>query len=104
MSVKTSTGIVVLKDEPADDPAEQTLEEGKGEELEEGKEAAGTEVSAEPSKGSTRRERMMKEYSALKPFAIISSSYLLFTITDGGLRMIVLLHAYNLGFTVRRRL
>ena len=37
---------------------------------------------------------------ALLPFAIISSSYLLFTITDGAIRLIVLLHAYNLGFTV----
>jgi Na+/melibiose symporter-like transporter len=33
---------------------------------------------------------------ALRPFVIISSSYLLFTVTDGALRMIVLLHAYNL--------
>lgn len=29
------------------------------------------------------------------PFVIMSLSYLLFTITDGALRMIVLLHAYN---------
>eukprot|EP00586_Coscinodiscus_wailesii_P019282 CAMPEP_0172497588 /NCGR_PEP_ID=MMETSP1066-20121228/101884_1 /TAXON_ID=671091 /ORGANISM="Coscinodiscus wailesii, Strain CCMP2513" /LENGTH=378 /DNA_ID=CAMNT_0013270447 /DNA_START=55 /DNA_END=1187 /DNA_ORIENTATION=- len=37
--------------------------------------------------------------SALRPFVIISSSYLLFTITDGAIRMIVLLHAYNKGFS-----
>jgi len=36
---------------------------------------------------------------ALRPFIIISSSYLLFTITDGAIRMIVLLHAYNNSFT-----
>jgi len=33
------------------------------------------------------------------PFVVISISYLLFTITDGAVRMIVLLHAYNKGFT-----
>ena len=36
---------------------------------------------------------------ALRPFVIISSSYLLFTITDGAMRMIVLLHAYNKSFS-----
>lgn len=36
---------------------------------------------------------------ALRPFVIISSSYLLFTVTDGAIRMIVLLHAYNESFT-----
>jgi MFS family permease len=35
----------------------------------------------------------------LMPFIVISISYLLFTITDGGVRMIVLLHAYSKGFT-----
>ena len=35
----------------------------------------------------------------LRPFAIISTSYLLFTVTDGAIRMIVLLHAYNLNFS-----
>jgi hypothetical protein len=37
--------------------------------------------------------------SALRPFIIISSSYLLFTITDGAIRMIVLMHAYNNNFS-----
>ena len=37
--------------------------------------------------------------NALRPFAIISLAYLLFTTTDGAVRMIVLLHAYNKGFT-----
>jgi MFS family permease len=36
---------------------------------------------------------------ALRPFVIISSSYLLFTITDGAIRLIVLLHAYNKKFS-----
>ena len=36
---------------------------------------------------------------ALRPFVIISSSYLLFTVTDGAIRMIVLLHAYNKNFS-----
>ena len=36
---------------------------------------------------------------ALRPFVIISSSDLLFTITDGAIRMIVLLHAYNKSFS-----
>eukprot|EP00980_Cylindrotheca_fusiformis_P000423 scaffold102_cov103-Cylindrotheca_fusiformis.AAC.5 len=36
---------------------------------------------------------------ALRPFVIISSSYLLFTITDGAIRMIVLQHAYSKSFT-----
>jgi MFS family permease len=42
---------------------------------------------------------MAREYSALRPFVIMSSSYLLFTLTDGAIRMIVLLHAYRLGFS-----
>ena len=36
---------------------------------------------------------------ALRPFVIISTSYLLFTITDGAIRMIVLLHAYQKSFS-----
>lgn len=49
-------------------------------------------------KGESTRDYLKREYSALKPFVIISSSYLLFTITDGAVRMIVLLHAYTKGF------
>ena len=40
-----------------------------------------------------------EERRALVPFAVISIAYLLFTITDGALRMIVLMHAYNKGFS-----
>eukprot|EP00198_Chlamydomonas_reinhardtii_P012711 XP_001702048.1 predicted protein [Chlamydomonas reinhardtii] len=42
---------------------------------------------------------LQRKYSALKPFVIISLSYLLFTTTDGAVRMIVLLHAYKAGFS-----
>lgn len=45
------------------------------------------------------QESVRRHYSALKPFVIISFSYLLFTTTDGAVRMIVLLHAYTAGFT-----
>eukprot|EP00755_Sulcionema_specki_P008163 Sspe_Gene.40185::Locus_19387_Transcript_1_1_Confidence_1.000_Length_1634::g.40185::m.40185 len=37
--------------------------------------------------------------SGVRPLAIITFSYLLYTMTDGAVRMIVLLHAYNEGFT-----
>jgi len=43
--------------------------------------------------------RKSKEQGALYPFVIISIAYLLFTVTDGAVRMIVLLHAYNKGFS-----
>ena len=36
---------------------------------------------------------------ALLPYTVISLSYILFTTTDGAVRMIVLLHAYALGFS-----
>ena len=42
---------------------------------------------------------MPSRRGALFPFAIISISYLLFTVTDGALRMIVLLHAYSKDFS-----
>ena len=38
-------------------------------------------------------------FSGLKPFAIMTFAYLLYTTTDGAIRMIVLLHAYQLGFS-----
>eukprot|EP00550_Attheya_septentrionalis_P009733 CAMPEP_0198283292 /NCGR_PEP_ID=MMETSP1449-20131203/2938_1 /TAXON_ID=420275 /ORGANISM="Attheya septentrionalis, Strain CCMP2084" /LENGTH=588 /DNA_ID=CAMNT_0043979873 /DNA_START=75 /DNA_END=1841 /DNA_ORIENTATION=+ len=49
--------------------------------------------------GNEDPDRMNLTSSALRPFVIISSSYLLFTITDGAIRMIVLLHAYNKNFS-----
>ena len=46
-----------------------------------------------------RAEEKAQKRKVLVPFAIISISYLLFTMTDGSVRMIVLLHAYNKRFT-----
>lgn len=40
-----------------------------------------------------------KPGGGLRPFAIISLAYLLYTTTDGAIRMIVLLRAYQLGFS-----
>jgi predicted MFS family arabinose efflux permease len=48
-------------------------------------------ASASPAKTQKKR--------ALMPFVIISITYLLFTVTDGAGRMIVLLHAYKYGFS-----
>jgi len=51
------------------------------------------------NKGEPELTEKQKQRKALMPFVIISSSYLLFTITDGSVRMIVLLHAYNKNFS-----
>jgi hypothetical protein len=59
------------------------------------KEAAA--VEPEPEKKESFMQAATSE--ALRPFVIISSSYLLFTITDGAIRMIVLLHAYTKKFS-----
>jgi len=58
------------------------------------------ETAAAPStekKEETFLEAVMSD--ELRPFVIISTSYLLFTITDGAIRMIVLVHAYQKLFT-----
>lgn len=60
-------------------------------EVEKPKADAGTE-KAKPPAGKHK-------HGALFPFAIISVTYLLFTVTDGALRMIVLLHAYQKSFS-----
>lgn len=49
------------------------------------------EVPAPPPSG--------RPNGGLRPFVIITISYLLFTITDGAVRMIVLFHAYSKGFS-----
>ena len=54
--------------------------------------AADTERTERAAKAKAGR-------STLLPFAVISVTYLLFTVTDGALRMIVLLHAYNQSFS-----
>ena len=37
--------------------------------------------------------------TALRNYAIVTTSYFLFTLTDGAIRMLVLLHFYRLGYT-----
>ena len=54
--------------------------------------ASDTERAKTPAKAVAGRSRLL-------PFAVISITYLLFTVTDGALRMIVLLHAYNQSFS-----
>ncbi|GIL86503.1 hypothetical protein Vretifemale_14798 [Volvox reticuliferus] len=61
--------------------------------------AATPGVALEQPRAETRKEAMQRQFSALRPFVIISLSYLLFTTTDGAVRMIVLLHAYRSGFS-----
>lgn len=56
-------------------------------------------VTEETPEAPTQSIYQQATGQALRPFVIISSSYLLFTITDGAIRMIVLLHAYNKSFT-----
>ncbi len=61
--------------------------------------AAGALATEAAAAAPGRRPSFRERYGALLPFAIISTSYLLFTITDGAVRMIVLLHARNNGFS-----
>jgi len=51
--------------------------------------------AAEQAETSIKKTKVQ----ALLPFAIISISYLLFTVTDGAIRMIVLMHAYSKRFS-----
>ena len=37
--------------------------------------------------------------SSLRNYAIVTASYMSFTLTDGALRMLILLHFYQLGYT-----
>lgn len=45
------------------------------------------------------RRRMEKRYGPLYPYVIISIAYLCFTVTDGAIKMIVLLHAFQNNFS-----
>ena len=54
---------------------------------------------SQEEQANEEKEARAAKRKALLPFAIISLSYLLYTMTDGSVRMIVLLHAYNKGFT-----
>ena len=47
----------------------------------------------------TNKRELPRHRLSLRPFAVVSICYLLFTITDGALRMIVLSHAYNKRFS-----
>ena len=61
----------------------------------------GSTNNNDPEAGPPKKETFMEAATskALRPFVIISSSYLLFTITDGAIRMIVLVHAYQKLFS-----
>lgn len=76
------------------------------EHVQESKEEEAATRRASPVNHSTNADQKQEQSifqaatsQALRPFVIISSSYLLFTITDGAMRMIVLLHAYNKSFS-----
>lgn len=96
MTVRTLDGQVVMQNKIYLGQVDVNLVENKPE----NSPKDSPSVHSKGSGSEAWKDKLKREYSALKPFAIISSSYLLFTITDGALRMIVLLHAYSLGFTV----
>ena len=78
---------------------ERMMEETKEEEMPFHNEGSIDAIElANPSESPVESAKSSKS-QALRPFIIISSSYLLFTITDGAIRMIVLLHAYNKSFS-----
>ena len=56
-----------------------------------------SETSASAMGASTSKTAEKKTF--LGPFAVISLAYILFTTTDGAVRMLVLMHAYAKGFT-----
>ena len=60
-------------------------------------------VSPAAEEGAKKEEEEIKGWGfsdpRLRPFVVISITYLLFTVTDGAIRMIVLLHAYNKSFS-----
>ena len=58
-----------------------------------------TRDAADVSVGMDAKDGTSRKGHALWPFIIISITYLLFTVTDGAVRMLVLLHAYNKGFS-----
>jgi len=58
-------------------------------------------AASPPEEEAPKKQSFMNaaRSKALRPFVIISTSYLLFTITDGAIRMIVLLEAYQKNFS-----
>ncbi|CAL6372881.1 unnamed protein product [Bathycoccus prasinos] len=63
------------------------------------KTSEGEGVGVGGSDAETGVNNEKKQPHALFPFAIVSITYILFTVTDGAVRMIVLLHAYGKAFT-----
>lgn len=57
---------------------------------------AGEAAAAVADRPQTKQQ---KAEAGLMPYVIVNSSYLLFTVTDGAVRMLVLLHARTLHFT-----
>jgi MFS family permease len=70
-----------------------------GEQLDIQASSGAAEAPAEAKQPTATVDVAKKGASGLWPFVIVSSSYLLYTTTDGAIRMIVLLHAYQKGFT-----
>ena len=63
-------------------------------------EAAADEPAAAAAAAAARPlTKLQKAEAGLMPYVIVNSSYLLFTVTDGAVRMLVLLHARTLDFT-----
>jgi MFS family permease len=52
-----------------------------------------------PRKGESRRDYLRREFQQLRSYIVVTSAYLLFSLTDGGIRMIVLLYSIFLGFS-----
>ena len=63
------------------------------------KTSEGEGVGVGGSDAETGVNNEKKQPHALFPFAIVSITYILFTVTDGAVRMIILLHAYGKAFT-----
>ena len=61
--------------------------------------AGGIDAEEQKVTKASSAEDSSSGIDALRPFIIISITYLLFTTTDGAVRMLVLLHAYNKGFS-----
>lgn len=57
------------------------------------------EIQQKEEEEEEEEEKSVFRDPAMVPFVVVSLSYLAFTVTDGAVRMIVLLHAYTLGFS-----
>ena len=51
------------------------------------------------ARADARADASARRGSALGPFVVVSLSYVLFTMTDGAVRMLTLMHAHAIGFT-----